>query len=182
MGILVFQCPHATYITNFTKMPQERETGGSESKGAARHLPAPLGEAGPAAPWNPAWGGWQTSGEAAEFWSVALFCGRTMGGGEQGSSLIHPKLCRGEGGISDSGNWSTRVRADVGHDSWAISPVDLNDSSESTGDVLAGEGGVDHASGQGGSREEGGGDAARGGYEEGEESAVDGVIGWARVG
>ena len=105
-----------------------------------------------------------------------------MGGGEQGSSLIHPKLCRGEGGISDSGNWSTRVRADVGHDSWAISPVDLNDSSESTGDVLAGEGGVDHASGQGGSREEGGGDAARGGDEEGEEGAVDGVIGWAWVG
>ena len=46
----------------------------------------------------------------------------------------------------------------------------------------AGQGGVDHASGQGGSGEEGGGDAARGGDEEGEEGAVDGVVGWAWVG
>ena len=83
---------------------------------------------------------------------------------------------------TDSGNWSTRVRADVGHDSWSVSPVDLNDSGESPGDVLAVQGGFDHASSQGGSREEGGGDEARGGDEEGEEGAVDGVIGWARVG
>ena len=143
---------------------------------------APLGEAGPAAPWHPAWGGWQTSGEAAELWPIALFCSRTMGGGEQRSSHFHPRLCRGEGGISDSSNWSTRVGTDVGHDSWSVSSVDLNDSGESTGDVLAGEGGVDHASGQGGGREEGGGDEARGGDEEGEEGAVDGVIGWAWVG
>ena len=105
-----------------------------------------------------------------------------MGGGEQGSSHFHPRLCRGEGGISDSSNWSTRVGTDVGHDSWSVSSVDLNDSGESPGDVLAGQGGVDHASSQGGSREEGGGDEARGGDEEGEEGPMDGVIGWAWVG
>ena len=46
----------------------------------------------------------------------------------------------------------------------------------------AGQGGADHASGEGGSREEGGGDEAGGGDEEGEESPVDGIIGWAWVG
>ena len=105
-----------------------------------------------------------------------------MGGGEQRSSQFYSRLCRGEGGISDSCNWSTRVGADVGHDSWSVSSVDLNDSGESPGDVLAGQGGVDHASSQGGSREEGGGDEARGGDEEGEEGPMDGVIGWAWVG
>ena len=41
--------------------------------------------------------------------------------------------------------------------------------------VLHGQGGADHASGQGGCGEEGGGDEAGGGDEEGEESPVDGV-------
>ena len=32
----------------------------------------PLGEAGPAAPWHPAWRGGPTCGEAAELWLIAI--------------------------------------------------------------------------------------------------------------
>ena len=46
----------------------------------------------------------------------------------------------------------------------------------------AGQGGLDLAGGEGGGREEGGGDEAGGGDEEGEESSVDGVAGWSRLG
>ena len=46
----------------------------------------------------------------------------------------------------------------------------------------AGQGGLDLAGGKGGGREEGGGDEAGGGDEEGEESSVDGVAGWSRLG
>ena len=84
-------------------------------------------------------------------------------------------MCRSQGGLSDSDNWSPRVGAVAGHDCWAVPSVDLHDGSEGSGLVPAGQGGVDHASGQGGSREEDGGNAAGGGDEEGEESPVDGV-------
>ena len=44
------------------------------------------------------------------------------------------------------------------------------------------QGGVDHTGGEGGSREEGGGNEEGGGAEDREESSVDGVLGWARLG
>ena len=44
------------------------------------------------------------------------------------------------------------------------------------------QGGADHTGGEGGCREEGGGDEEGGGAEEREESSVDGVVGWARMG
>ena len=91
-------------------------------------------------------------------------------------------MCRGESSPSDQGNWAPRIGALAGFDRGAVSLVALHHGGESPGDVLAGQGGVDHASSQGGSREEGGGDEARGGDEEGEEGPMDGVIGWAWVG
>ena len=44
------------------------------------------------------------------------------------------------------------------------------------------QGGADHTGGEGGSREEGGGNEEGGGVEEREESSVDGLVGWARLG
>ena len=48
---------------------------------------------------------------------------------------------------------------------WTVSPTALDHSSEVTGDVLVGQGGVDHPRGKGGGSEEGGGneDGGRGG-------------------
>ena len=54
--------------------------------------------------------------------------------------------------------------------------------SESTGDVLVGQGGVDHPRSKGGGGEEGGGNEDGGGDEKGEESPMDGLIGWTRLG
>ena len=65
---------------------------------------------------------------------------------------------------------------------WTIPPIALPYCSESTGDVLVGQGGVDHPRGKGGGSEEGGGNEDGGGDEKGEESPMDGLIGWTRLG
>ena len=61
-------------------------------------------------------------------------------------------------------------------------PVTLHHGGESPGDVLVGQGGVDHPRGKGGGGEEGGGNEDGGGDEKGEESPMDGLIGWTRLG
>ena len=52
----------------------------------------------------------------------------------------------------------------------------------STGARVVGQGGVDHPRGKGGGSEEGGGNEDGGGDEKGEESPMDGLIGWTRLG
>ena len=79
-------------------------------------------------------------------------------------------------------NGSAGVRADVGDDSWTVSPFGVNHSSEGTGNVHVGQSGLDLSSSEGGSREESSGDEAGGGDEEREEGPVDGVIGSTRLG
>ena len=48
--------------------------------------------------------------------------------------------------------------------------------------MLVGQGGVDHPRGKGGGGEEGCGNEDGGGDEKGEESPMDGLIGWTRLG
>ena len=48
--------------------------------------------------------------------------------------------------------------------------------------MLVGQGGVDHPCGKGGGGEEGGGNEDGGRDEKGEESPMDGLIGWTRLG
>ena len=78
--------------------------------------------------------------------------------------------------------WAATVGADAGHDCGAISSADFDHCSESPGYVHVDQGGADHTGGEGGSREEGGGNEEGGGVEEREESSVDGLVGWARLG
>ena len=108
--------------------------------------------------------------------------GRPVGRGQQGPASLCPSLCRGESSPSDQGNWAPRIGALAGFDRGPVPPVTLHHSGESPGDVLVGQGGVDHPRSKGGGGEEGGDDEDGGGDEKGEESPVDGVIGWTRLG
>ena len=108
--------------------------------------------------------------------------GRPVGRGQQGPASLYSSLCRGESSPSDQGNWAPRIGALAGFDRGPVPPVTLHHGGESPGDVLVGQGGVDHPRGKGGSGEEGGDDEDGGGDEKGEESPVDGVIGWTRLG
>ena len=111
-----------------------------------------------------------------------MLCGRTLGGGQQGSSHFHSRLRGGSGGLSHPLNWPSGVRADAGDDRGTVSPVGVDYSRQGAGDVHAGQGGLDIPGSKGGGGEEGGGDEAGGGDEEGEESSVDGVAGRSRLG
>ena len=66
--------------------------------------------------------------------------------------------------------------------SGAPEPPSVNFSLRNSGDVLVGQGGVDRPCSKGGGGEEGGGNEDGGGDEKGQESPVDGVIGWSRLG
>ena len=89
---------------------------------------------------------------------------------------------RGESGLPYPLDWPAGVRADAGDDSGAVSPVGVDYSCQGAGFVHAGQGGLDLPGGKGGGREEGSGNEARGGDEEGTESAVDGIAGRPRLG
>ena len=108
--------------------------------------------------------------------------GRPVGRGQQGFAPLCSNLCRSQSSSPDPCNWPPRIRTPTGLDCWTIPPIPLPYSSESTGDVLVGQGGVDHPRGKGGGGEEGGGNEDGGGDEKGEESPMDGLIGWTRLG
>ena len=111
-----------------------------------------------------------------------MLSGRPVGRGQQGFAPLYPNLCRGQSSSPDPCNWAPGVGTPAGLDCWAIPPIPLCHGSKSSCVVLVGQGGVDHPCGKGGGGEEGGGNEDGGGDEKGEESPMDGLIGWTRLG
>ena len=89
---------------------------------------------------------------------------------------------RGKGGPPGEGHWKTGVRAPAWDGGWPIPPPPIHYSSEGSCHVPLGKGWIGDPGRQGGCWEEGAGHEIVGGDEEGEESAVDGVVGGPRVG